>query len=294
MIKNVVQPGPAMGQSQGGTLFIYYLQGVVRDKDLSDCTFFLGNWVEENLSFLFFSRPARLEVSKLLQRQPELILMDEFEMSYEDWQGGKVDSFCLGKLSFVPFWEAATSRERSVRTDLSQDLQTIVFDPGVVFGAGNHQTTISCLEAIHYLLSYAPCPKTVLDLGCGSGLLSLAAARLGSKEILAVDLNPLAVKTCKKNIELNGLEANVLAVQGRAEEFVLAKADLIVANIHYDILSRIIADSAFTKAKWAILSGLLRSQMGWVQTRLASMPVQLLNVWDDGVWFTCLCKMTCH
>jgi ribosomal protein L11 methyltransferase len=132
----------------------------------------------------------------------------------------------------------------------------------------------------------------VLDLGTGTGLLSLAAARLGSRRVVAVDLNLLAAKTAVKNVKLNQQQDRVLVVQGNAEDVIDYPADLVIANIHYDVMRHLINAKGFVEKKRFILSGLLRSEAYHVADRLARLPVQILKQWTrDGIWHTFYGKM---
>jgi len=127
----------------------------------------------------------------------------------------------------------------------------------------------------------------VLDLGTGTGLLSLAAARLGSRRVVAVDLNLLAAKTAVKNVQLNQLQDRVVVVQGNAEDIIDYPADLVIANIHYDVMRHLINAEGFVEKKRFILSGLLRSEAKDVADRLVRHPVQILKQWTrDGIWHT--------
>lgn len=259
-------------------LHIYYIQGRLKREDERLGPAFLGNWEEEGFSFLFFSAPAPHEIEKLLSRNPELILTDEFRMSYEDWHGGKITPFAAGRFLIVPPWEDISLHPRS-------DLR-IVLDPGVVFGTGMHPTTRDCLEMITRAYQEETV-GTVLDLGTGTGLLALAAARMGSGQVLAVDFNFLAVKTAARNVKLNCLEDKILAVQGRAEAFISYPADLLIANIHYDVMKHLIESQGFLNKKQFILSGLLRSEARDVESRLSQCPVKIIEKREyEGVWHT--------
>ncbi|MCK7509745.1 MAG: 50S ribosomal protein L11 methyltransferase [Desulfobacterales bacterium] len=97
------------------------------------------------------------------------------------------------------------------------DPLTLVLDPGVVFGAGNHPTTRDCLLAIDRAAAEARF-ETVLDLGTGTGILALAAARRLGARVAAVDLSPAAVRTAAGNVARNGLAGRVLVALGRAED----------------------------------------------------------------------------
>jgi ribosomal protein L11 methyltransferase len=255
-------------------LYIYYLQGLLKpDKKIFGKNF-IGNWQEDEFSFLFFSKPSRGDVEKMLTSHPELTLVDEFYMTYDQWQGGKITPFEVGRFSIVPSWQ---------KHQLS-----IILDPGVVFGAGTHTTTQDCLKALELVFSREKI-ESVLDLGTGTGLLALAASRLGCKNILAVDFNFLAASTALKNVRLNHLQNQIIIVQGRAEDFIDSPSDLVIANIHYDVMKHLITSPGFFNNKWFILSGLLRSQARDLLYELSQNRVRIVKKWErDGIWHTFL------
>ena len=107
-------------------------------------------------------------------------------------------------------------------------------EPGLAFGTGSHPTTKLCLETLE---DYINADSTVLDIGCGSGILSIASLLLGAKSALGVDIDKLAVKTAVANAEENGFEPPVFtAVQGNLSDKVSGKYSVIVANIVADII----------------------------------------------------------
>jgi ribosomal protein L11 methyltransferase len=117
--------------------------------------------------------------------------------------------------------------------------------------------------------------------------LALAAARLGCRLNLAVDLNLLAAKTAKKNVGLNRLEKQIAVVQGYAEAFIDCPADLLIANIHYDVMQKLICTKGFSTPKRFILSGLLRSEAKQVRIELERLPAKILKSWThEGIWHT--------
>jgi len=266
-------------------LYIYVVQGRIPWNAFADVPGFVGNWQEGDQAFLFFSRASLPRVETLVSGSPELALTDHFQSSYEEWLGTPVQGFRLGPLQVHPVWETGAEQ--------GGDGRLIRMDPGVVFGAGNHQTTSDCLRALVTLCEQAGQEAVhafhVLDMGCGSGLLSLAAAGLGCERVLALDLNPLAVRTCRKNSLLNALETRILSVQGRAEEWMDRPADVVLANIHYDVLQELVQVPGFDRKPWFILSGLLRSQARDVLAILKRKGATLIKIWDeDGTWFTVL------
>jgi ribosomal protein L11 methyltransferase len=129
----------------------------------------------------------------------------------------------------------------------------------------------------------------MLDLGSGTGVLSLAAARLGCKKILSVDYNFLASQTTRTNVILNSLKNEILVINGKAEDHTAVATDLLVANIHYDVMKDLIRTEGFLKQKWFVLSGLLRSEAEKVSAFLATQPVHILKRWNqDNTWNTLL------
>jgi ribosomal protein L11 methyltransferase len=258
-------------------LHIYYLKGRVAYDPVMDDPSFIGNWQEEEDAFLFFKQPATDLVCKILGRQRRLILVDQYEMAYEQWQGGTPGPFRTGNLEVVPPWHANTRPANG---------GTIILDPGVVFGSGTHPTTCDCLTAIQLAFQHQTV-RQAMDLGTGTGLLAIAAARLGASRVLAVDLNGLAASTAQRNVLANDLAAAVLVVQGDAKNFMDLPCDLMVSNIHYEIMRDLVTAPGFGSQKQFILSGLLRSQAREIENRLLQEPARILRKWDrDGIWYT--------
>jgi ribosomal protein L11 methyltransferase len=258
-------------------LHIYYLKGRVADDPAMDDPSFIGNWQEEEDAFLFFKQSAADRVHEILERQRHLILVDQFEMAYEQWQGDIPAPFRTGSLQVVPPWH-----EKAYTADES----TIVMDPGVVFGSGTHPTTSDCLTAIQLAFKHQIIQQ-VMDLGTGTGLLALAAARLGASRVVAVDLNGLAASTARRNVLANNLSAAILVVQGDAKNFMDLPCDLVVSNIHYEIMRDLVTKPGFRTQKQFVLSGLLRSQAREIEYRLSQGPARILRRWDrDGIWYT--------
>ena len=260
-------------------LFIYYIEGIIPAHYKVENNNFIGNWVEEDFSFLFFTRPAQDDVLTILKSFPDYSLVDEYEMSYGEWQGGKIEPIRIGRFLLNPPWIKASPEKNDI---------SITLDSGVVFGNGGHPTTQACLEAMEIACSGNK-TKTMLDLGSGTGVLSLAGARLGCEKILAVDYNYLATRTARANVSLNGLDDKILVVNGRAEENLSIPADLLVANIHYDVMKELVKTEGFYKQKWFILSGLLTSEAEMILTYLQTKPVLILKQWGQGeIWHTIL------
>jgi ribosomal protein L11 methyltransferase len=262
-------------------LYIYYLDGLAGSAEHAFSPQFIGNWEEDGYSFLFFSAPAADEVRRFLAQRPDLTLLDQYDMAYEDWQGGRYQGLRAGHLAIHPPWSTPP-------TPADTDEIRLLLDPGVVFGAGTHPTTRDCLAALQILSADGP-RGILLDLGTGTGVLAVAAARLGWPRVLAVDFNRLAVRTAARNVQLNGLADQVLAVHGRAEQLVECRADVVVANIHFAVMAPLIRSSGFRHCRDWILSGLLRSQAREVEAFLKDAGLAIRERWArDDTWFTYL------
>ena len=260
-------------------LSIYYIEGIVPRSTRLQMETFIGNWVEDDFSFLFFTAPARREVEDICAGLPDLKLLDEFEMTYEQWQGGTIEPVRIGRFLLNPPWIKASPAKNEI---------ALTLDSGVVFGNGTHPTTRACLEAIEIACTGGKV-QTMLDLGCGTGILALAASRLGCDRAVAVDYNLLACKTALSNVHLNNLRKNIVVVNGRAEQFTAKPTDLLVANIHYEVMKELIRTDGFFRQKWFVLSGLLRSEVKKVSDYLATRPVLIVKHWnEDNIWNTIL------
>jgi ribosomal protein L11 methyltransferase len=258
-------------------LYIYYFSGRFRPGRDFKPDHYIGSWEEDDFSFLFFTRPNPALVEAAVNSLPDLTLLDHYHMTYDQWQGADAVPLQLGRFTIVPPWLAVQA------IDLDH---TIILDPGVVFGTGTHPTTRDCLEALQLALEDRSI-RSALDLGTGTGLLALATARLGCASVLATDLTLLAARTAQRNVALNGLGDRILVTQGDAQKFMDFTSDLVVSNIHSDVMKNLLRSAGFLKKKRFILSGLMRNEAAHIEATLDDLPVRIIRRWDqDGIWHT--------
>ena len=259
-------------------LYIYYLAGRFRPPHSFQPHHYIGSWEEGEFSFLFFNQPNLDVVENMVKALPGLELLDHYHMTYEQWQGGEIEPCRIGDFTIAPPWCPLPPE--------SQADKTIILDPGVVFGTGTHPTTQDCLTALRLACEDRQM-KTALDLGTGTGLLALAAVRLGCSQVLATDLTLLAAQTAQRNVARNGMADQILVAQGDAEKFIDFTSDLVVSNIHYDVMKNLVRSTGFLKKKRFVLSGLMRSEAAHIESTLAGLPVKIIHRWNqNGIWHT--------
>lgn len=262
-------------------LYIYSIEGRVKPDFKIFGSDFIGNWEEENFSFLFFKSSSYEKIEMLLNTQPGLTLVDKYEMAYDEWQGKTHFPLNIGRFSIT------SPRDKCCKLN---NRINIIIDPGVVFGTGTHPTTHDCIEAIESAFAEQQI-ETVIDLGTGTGLLSIVAASLGGNKVIAVDVNYISAETAKKNILMNAMEDKIVSVQGLAQDLIELPADLLIANIHYDIVKQLVKTEGFLEKKFFILSGLLRNETKKIETYLSKLPVKIISKWEHaGIWNTFLGK----
>ncbi|MDR0548886.1 MAG: 50S ribosomal protein L11 methyltransferase [Deltaproteobacteria bacterium] len=213
-----------------------------------------GLHLEGDFAFLFFVHD--FDLKPFLSAYPKLTIEAIHRLRYDQWRDGDLGGpLELGPLSVWP---------GPLGPAPLGDQKVLYIDPGLAFGYGGHPTTKSCLKFLVRLLA----PKTLappsmtaaLDLGSGTGVLGLAAALLGVKNVLGVDHSHLAVDQALKNVALNGLEERVKFVQGLAQDYSNVKGELLMANVPLFVQKDLIAAGAYDDRSYAIFSGVLTEE----------------------------------
>jgi ribosomal protein L11 methyltransferase len=258
------------------TLYIYEISGEIPDSRRFFRDDYIGCWNEGEISFLFFSAPHDEEVEVLIRRK-RMALLSRNVLDYKAWQAGEeLKPFKIGDLVISPPWEESI---------VGQGETLIRLDPCVVFGTGYHPTTRSCLQAL-WKIYRLETPEKVLDLGTGSGILALAAAKWGAGSVLAVDSNELAADTALKNVRLNGESQRIEVRRGRAEDFIEKEADLLCANLHFQVIESLLSRRAFFKKRWLVLSGFFVRDGDEIERRLKGRSVRIQEKLREKNWMT--------
>lgn len=206
----------------------------------------------------------------------------------EDWANAWKENyhpFRVGNRIWIqPSWIELAEMDTAVADGLQPDDIVLVLDPGMAFGTGTHPTTQMCLLALEELVQPG---MRVLDVGTGSGILAIAAAKLGAGELLGVDTDALAVKTAVANAAQN----NTSQIQIRAGTLVSVSEkrwDIVVVNI----LARVIIPLLETghlldyvaKDGYLILSGIIAEQAGAVETAVTTAGGRIIKTFTMGDW----------
>ena len=248
-------------------LHVYYLDRrdlpPVNDPDL------IGTWIEDETAILFFHHSKDEYISRLC-RDTGATIVYQADLGYQDWEAGvAITSFTTKTLQIRPVWEQDV--------DLSPGNLEILLDPSVIFGSGFHATTRLCLETLELVLLEAGVKiDSVLDLGTGTGLLAIAAAKLGVKRVTALDNNPLAVQVARHNVELNrcGDAVEVRQVDLMAD-LPDMDYDLVITNLYKGLLVRLFEDGGFWHNGLYLVSGFIP---GMEPDLLAALPADKIKM----------------
>ena len=184
------------------------------------------------------------------------------------------------KIVVKPIWEEYEAKDGELVVDL---------DPGMAFGTGTHETTRMCIQSLE---KYVKEDSTVFDVGCGSGILAIAAAKLGAKLAVGVDLDPVAVESSIENVGYNKLK-NIEILHGNLVEVIDGKADIVVANILAEIIC-ILTDDVKRVLKDGgvfITSGIIHDRVDMVCEKLEETGFEVMEKNRDGEWNCIVAKL---
>lgn len=205
-------------------------------------------------------------------------------MHEEDWANNwkkYYKSTKIGERIVVkPIWEEYDAKENELVLEL---------DPGMAFGTGTHETTRMCIQALD---KYVKEDSTIFDVGCGSGILAIAAAKLGAKKAIGVDLDPVAVESANENVGLNNLN-NIEILYGNLVEVIDGKADIVVANIIAEVICILTEDvkRVLKKDGYFITSGIIHDRVDMVTKKLEEVGFEVLEINKDGEWNCIVAKL---
>jgi len=200
------------------------------------------------------------------------------EINEEDWSTAWRKYYkpvhLSDKIVIKPSWEVYEANKGEM---------VIEMDPGMAFGTGTHETTKMCGQLIE---KYVKSGDQVIDVGCGSGILSIIAAKLGASKVEAVDVDEVAVKVTRENIQKNNVSDKVNVQKGELGSMAKFEADIVVANIIASIIIDItkIVQNYLKKDGYFITSGIIRERKQEVIDNCAKYGFKLEEALEQGEW----------
>jgi ribosomal protein L11 methyltransferase len=207
------------------------------------------------------------------------------EVHEEDWATAWKKYYHPVKVSerftIVPTWEEYIP--------VQSDELIIELDPGMAFGTGTHPTTVMCIQALERTVKQG---DKVVDVGTGSGVLSIAAAMLGAESVQALDLDVVAVESAKQNIELNKVQQKVTVTQNNLLAGIETRADIIVANILAEVILMFTDDAAKTVKKdgYFIASGIIKQKKDQVKEAIERAGFEMVETLHMEDWVAMIAK----
>ena len=241
----------------------------------------IDQWIEEKIQ--------RIEEGLQVIRHSELELgegiLHSQNIDEEDWAHAWKAYFKpirVGEHLIVkPTWE---------EYDAESDDIILELDPGMAFGTGTHPTTRLCMEALE---SYLQPGMDVVDVGCGSGILAVTAAKLGAAGVDAMDIDPLAVRITIENVHLNDVES---VVRSRENDLLAGwnrPVNLVVSNIVADIILRLapVVPSCLTEKGLWLSGGIITERRSEVEKAIKAQGFKILEVREEAGWCVIIARL---
>ena len=197
-----------------------------------------------------------------------------------DWENSWKDYFDIlnigEKFVIVPTWREYENEENKY---------VINIDPGMAFGTGGHETTSLCIKNLE---KYVKPHDNIIDVGCGSGILSIAASYLTDGEIKAVDLDKLAVDVSRENFALNNLENRITVEEASLLTKETKKYNIIVANILAHIIELMLDDAykLLEDGGYYITSGIIKDKKDELLEKMLERGFKLVEETSDNEWYS--------
>ena len=242
------------------------VKGYINELNFDDETF---NRFKDELEQL----GKNINIGEFFKIETTTIQDSDWENSWKDY----FDILNIGeKFVIVPTWREYENEE---------DKYVINIDPGMAFGTGGHETTSLCIKNLE---KYVKPHDNIIDVGCGSGILSIAASYLTDGEIKAVDLDKLAVDVSHENFALNNLENRIAVEEASLLTKETKKYNVIVANILAHIIELMLDDAykLLEDGGYYITSGIIKDKKDELLEKMLERGFKLVEETSDNEWYS--------
>lgn len=242
------------------------VKGYINELNFDDETF---NRFKDELEQL----GKNINIGEFFKIETTTIQDSDWENSWKDY----FDILNIGeKFVIVPTWREYENEE---------DKYVINIDPGMAFGTGGHETTSLCIKNLE---KYVKPHDNVIDVGCGSGILSIAASYLTDGSLKAVDLDKLAVDVSRENFVLNNLENRIEVEEASLLTKETKKYDVIVANILAHIIELMLEDAykLLEDGGYFITSGIIKDKKDELLEKMLEQGFKLVEETSDNEWYS--------
>ena len=242
------------------------VKGYINELNFDDETF---NRFKDELEQL----GKNINIGEFFKIETTTIQDSDWENSWKDY----FDILNIGeKFVIIPTWREYENEE---------DKYVINIDPGMAFGTGGHETTSLCIKNLE---KYVKPHDNVIDVGCGSGILSIAASYLTDGNLKAVDLDKLAVDVSRENFALNNLENRIEVEEASLLTKETKKYDVIVANILAHIIELMLEDAykLLEDGGYFITSGIIKDKKDELLEKMLEQGFKLVEETSDNEWYS--------
>lgn len=207
------------------------------------------------------------------------------EVNEEDWATAWKKYYhpvsISDRITIVPTWEEYEKK--------SEEEIIIELDPGMAFGTGTHPTTVMCMKALE---KYVQADDTIIDVGTGSGVLSIAAAKLGAKKIDAYDIDEVAVRSALENVTLNKENDVITVGTNSLLEGIESTVDIVVGNLLAEIILRFVHDAkrVVRPGGYFITSGIIAGKRTDIEEKLVAEGFEIVEVITMEDWVAIVAK----
>ncbi len=284
-----IEDNVQLTQEEAKTMFVDFIPDLPEDDGTAKVSFYIeceeGSTFEDDAKLISDVKDRLKEISAYTNIGEGTISQSETED--KDWINNWKQywhTFSIGDLYIKPTWEEVTEEMKGH--------PVLSIDPGTAFGTGSHETTRLVIKQIQ---KYVKEGMEVLDVGCGSGILSVVALKYGAKHAFGTDLDPNAIIASEENSEVNGIkpeqfkviEGNIIDDPKVQEDAGFEKYDIVVANILADVLEPLSKEITqhMKKGAYFITSGIIDSKEEEVKAVfLENSQLEIVEVNHDGEW----------